>query len=86
MIPAPGRVVERVVLQNRDDPRREFREIVLYPHGGSLFHGLGISRVCLGLSGQDRISTTNWLQVRDATVSEIRGGTLCDEEGFTIVK
>jgi len=86
MIPDPARVVERVMLHNCDDPRREFREIVMYPHGGSLF----TVWESVGFASNSDEKTQYQLHIGSKSEmqlflkSEIE--RLCDEEGFTIVK
>lgn len=86
MIPIPARAIERVMLDNRDDPRREFREIVLYPHGGSLF----TVWESVGFASDSDAKTQYQLHIGSKSEMQLflksEVERLCDEEGFTIVK
>lgn len=87
MAPTPARAVERIVLQNRDDPRREFREIVLYPHGGSLFtvwESVGFARDSKAKKTEYQLQIGSKSEMQLFVKSEVE--RLCDEEGFTIIK
>lgn len=87
MAPTAARAVDRVVLQNRDDPRREFREIVLYPYGGSLFtvwESVGFSSDSNAEKTEYQLQIGSRSEMQLFVKSEVE--RLCDEEGFTIVK
>jgi hypothetical protein len=86
MTPPPARAVERVMLHNRRDSRREFREVILYPYGGSLF----TVWESVGFASDSDVKTQYQLQIGSKSdmqlflKSEVE--RLCDEEGFTLVK
>lgn len=85
MTPPPARV-ERVMLHNRDDSRREFREVILYPYGGSLF----TVWESVGFASDSDIKTQYQLQIGSKSEMQLflksEVERLCDEEGFTLVK
>jgi hypothetical protein len=83
--PTAGRAVERVVLHNRDDSRREFREIILRPHGGSLF----TVWESVGFASDSGATTQYQLQIGSKSEMELllksEVERLCDKEGFSVV-
>jgi len=86
MTPTPTRAVERVILHSRGDSRREFREIILYPYGGSLF----TVWESVEFASDSDAKTQYQLQIGSKSEMQLflksEVERLCDEEGFTIVK
>jgi hypothetical protein len=86
MTASPERAVERVMPHNRDDSRHEFREVILYPFGGSLF----TVWESVGLASEPDAKTQYQLQIGSKSEMQLflksEVERLCDEEGFTLVK
>jgi len=86
MTPPPAQAVERVILHNRDDSRREFRELILYPYGDSLF----TVWESVGSASNSAAKTQYQLQIGSKSEMQLllksEVERLCDEEGFTLVK
>jgi hypothetical protein len=86
MPPTPAQVVERVMLHKRDHLRHEFREIGLYPHGGSLFtvwEAVGFAWDADGKT-QYQLQIGSKSEMQLFLKSEVE--RLCDKEGFTIAE
>lgn len=74
------------MLHIRDDSRREFREVILYPFGGSLF----TVWESVGFASDSDAKTQYQLQIGSKSEMQLllksEVERLCDEEGFTLVK
>ena len=73
----PAQAVERVMLQS-DGAHREFRELILYHYGGSLF------MVWESVAFASNPDAKTQYQLQIGSKSEIE--RLCDGEGFTIIE
>jgi hypothetical protein len=85
MTAIPAQAVERVILHNRGDSRREFREIFLCRYGDSLF----TVWESVGFASDSDAKIQYQLQIGSKSEMQLflksEAERLCDQEGFTIV-
>jgi hypothetical protein len=86
MANTPARAVERVMLRNCDEVRREFREVIVCPCDGSVF----AVWESVGFASESDSKTQYRLQIGSKSEMQLflksEVERLCDREGFTIIE